>query len=93
MTPADRWDRALRILGAIGGTAVVRTNKRGGCAIDVWVRNRVEGCLGQIRAASEAGLFGQEAIEQVIDECAEKIEEQARRVYAELVALLEGGGQ
>ena len=68
----------------------MRTNKRGGCSVNVWFRNRVDGCLGQIRVTSKPGLVGQEALDPVTDECASKIERQAREVYAAIGTLLQG---
>ncbi len=90
MTSAERWNRACRILGALGGSAVVRVYKSGGCAVDVHFRNRIEGGLGQIRVTSKPGKVGQGALDHVTDECSEAIEKQAQLVRAELGALLPG---
>lgn len=87
MTPAERWDRALAILAAIGGSAVVRQYKSGGCSVDVYFRNRVEGCLGRVKAKSKPGLVGREALDPVTNECADKIERQAALVLADLRRL------
>ncbi len=90
MTPEERWDRACKLLAAIGGSATVQTLKSGGCSATVYFRNRVEGCLGKVYAKSKPDLRGQEAIDAVLTECAGAIERNARRVRGEIDLLLEG---
>lgn len=88
MTTAERWNAACVLLQALGGSAVVRTNKRGGCSADVYFRNQVDGVLGRLQVKSKSEQIGEAAIEAVTGHCAEKIEEHARRVHAALGAML-----
>lgn len=91
MTPADRWNRACLLLEAMGGSAVVQTNGRGGCSGTVRFGTKLRGLIGKMTVKSKPGQTGDEAIEAVTVRCVEVVEDQARVVRARLAELLDGG--